>query len=205
METKATWEDWATRLVSAATIAALGYFVLFVDFTSQGRIWDKLAARVPVLARIVPPLSAAPGTVVVKTMPASEDFGDRTLVMGEQAPQEAPEQAQPASVPAAAQAPAAAAEKKMFAPRLTTSLSQVNINDNSRNRVISVPASQAPAAAAPDRTAPAAGSAPSAAPAEGTASSQLAAKTSYGAASRSEMMGPGAGPVYNLKGKSRKK
>ena len=27
METKATWEDWATRLVSAATIAALGYFV----------------------------------------------------------------------------------------------------------------------------------------------------------------------------------
>ena len=30
-------------------------------------------------------------------------------------------------------------------------------------------------------------------------------RATCGAASRSEMMGPGAGPVYNLKGKSRKK
>jgi hypothetical protein len=189
--------------VSAASIIALGYFVLFVDFTSQGRFWDKLAARVPALAKIIPPAAGSQATTVVKTMPEAEGYADRTLIVGEQASEESPAATMPAAVPVPAAAQAQAQDvKKMAAPRLTSSLTPFNINDNSRNRVISVPTTQAAADAAQTQAAPAA-----AAPApEATAAPRaIAAKASYGAASRSEMMGQAAGPVYNLKGKSKKK
>jgi len=32
-----------TRLLNVATVAVLGYFALFVDFSGHGRMWDKLA------------------------------------------------------------------------------------------------------------------------------------------------------------------
>jgi hypothetical protein len=200
MDTKASWEDWATRFVSAASIIALGYFVLFVDFTSQGRFWDKLAARVPALAKLIPPAAGSQATQVVKTMPDAEGYVDRTLIVGERAPEQAPAEAPPAAVPAQAQAQTQDV-KKMAAPRLTSSLTPFNINDNSQNRVISVPVGTA-AETAQTQAAPAA-----AAPAaqETAAPRTIAAKASYGAASRSEMMGQAAGPVYNLKGKSKKK
>ncbi|MBI5240440.1 MAG: hypothetical protein HY926_08195 [Elusimicrobia bacterium] len=196
MDTKATWEDWATRLVSAATIAALGYFVLFVDFTNQGRIWDKLAAHVPVLARIIPPQASSPGTVIVKGGAGMEQvpLENRTLIAGEAAPQAAAPQA-PAQEP---QAPAQAAAKAP-APRLNTSLSGFDIHSSPSQTSARLDASAAAQPAAPAQGASAASAA------ETEPRSAIAAKASYGAASRSEMMGQAAGPVYNLKGKSKKR
>jgi|GEM_PF-6225143 len=194
---KASWEVWVVRLLNVGTVAALGYFVLFVDFSNHGRIWDMLAARVPVLARIIPLSSHGAATVVTKSGPAAENPKiNRTLIVNEQAPAVAASQHPTAeSVPAPAKTTAA---KGIPTPHLTSSLSPYNIHDNSQNTILSVPA--APAAQQPDQTAEAA---PAPAPAQNTSAPVIAAKASYGAASRTEIMGQAAGPVYNLKGKKK--
>ena len=200
-EEKASWEVWATRLVSAGTVACLVYFVLFVDFSNHGRIWDKLAARVPALAKIIPAQSPDSGSRFTKSGPTTEDsIADRTLIVPDHSPAPAKKASAAAPVIATTSSPQAA-QKQSSPPHLTSSLTPYNIDDNSQNTIINGPAARAKstpqaiqAQAAPTATAPAQtqSSAPTA-----VASS----KASYGAASRSEMMGQAAGPVYNLTGK----
>jgi len=197
---KAPWEVWASRLVNAVSIAALGYFVLFVDFSNHGRIWDKLAARIPVLAKIIPLASRDSNTQITKNGPAAEDSNvDRTLIVTEQAPAQASQP--PAVEPIAAATPAQTSKKSSPTPHLTSSLPSYNIHDNSQNTIISVPTSATQqttqAAAAPSATTPT--------PSQNVSAPAIAAKASYGTAGRSDIMGQAAGPVYNLTGKGKKK
>jgi hypothetical protein len=187
--------------LSAATVVALGYFVLFVDFTNHGRVWDMLAARVPVLARIIPSAAHDQSTVVTKSGPAAETaYGSRTLITAEQA--QAPAEQQPAAASAATAAPAQTAGKKMTPPHLTSSLSGFDVRSAPSQTSASLDAAPIAPQAAP--AAPAAAGAAAAQP-QDASGTVIAAKASYGAASRSEMMGQAAGPVYNLKGRSKKK
>ena len=202
MDTKASWETWVTRLFSAGTVLALVYFVLFVDFSNHGRIWDKLAAHVPALAKIIPPAAGSQATVVTKGGAGLDEVPivERTLITAEQHPVSAAAQTSTGTAPAAAASAAPAGAKKSAAPHLTRSLTPLNIDDNSQNRIISVPAGQPGQETAQAQSAPAAPPAAS----EGASGGAIAAKSSYGAASRSEMMGQAAGPVYNLTGKRKK-
>ncbi|MCX5797481.1 MAG: hypothetical protein NTY77_18470 [Elusimicrobia bacterium] len=199
MDTNASWEVWATRGISAASIVMLGYFLLFVDFSGHGRVWDKVAARVPMLAKIIPPAAASSATVVVKGGAGIEQVPivDRTLIAS------APAAPQPAAAPSpatAAAAPAVAKKAPAPAPHLTSSLTGFDAHSapsqTSAGLAGSAAAAQDASAAAPAASAAAPQSAP--APA-------IAAKASYGATSRSEMMGQAAGPVYNFKGGSKKR
>ena len=203
MDTKASWEIWVTRLFSAGTVLALVYFVLFVDFSNHGRIWDKLAAHVPVLAKIIPPSAGSQATEVTKGGAGLEKVPivQRTLITGEPAPAAAAPQPAAASAPetAAAAQPAA---KRTPAPHLTSSLTGFDVRSAPSQTSASLDAAPVAQPAATDDPA-AAGAAP--APTQAASRSTIAAKATYGAASRSEMMGQAAGPVYNLKGGSKKK
>jgi hypothetical protein len=162
-------------------------------------MWDKLAARVPALAKIIPPAAGPTATVVVKGGAGLEQapMENRTLVAAEPpAPQAAPAPA-PAA-PAAAAAAAPAPVKAMPTPHLTSSLSGFDVHSAPGQTSAALDASAA-ASAAPD-VAPAADAA-----AQDASAPVIAAKASYGAASRSEMMGQAAGPVYNFKGRSKKR
>jgi hypothetical protein len=184
--------------MGVASVLALVYFALFVDFTNHGCIWDRLSARVPALAKFAPHTAPQDSTTSVIKGGAAQDeaaSADRTLIVAEQAPAPSAKPQSPARSPVAAAAPAQAAARPAPTPHLTSSLTPFNIIDDSQSNVIMAPAAQpgAQAAAAQNAAAPAS--------AQSAAAPAVAAKTSYGAASRSEMMGQAAGPVYNLTGK----
>jgi hypothetical protein len=202
---KVSWEVWATRLVSAASILALAYFLLFVDFSNHGSMWDKLVARVPVLAKIIPPASQDSTTMVVKGGAGMDKAAsaDRTLIVSEPAPEQTapPPAAAPVAAPAVAAAPAQTAAKPSLVPHLTTSLSPVDIGDNNVRKTIPGFQPMGEQQAAP--AAVAASSATAAAQSQNAPDPAIAAKANYGSASRSEIMGQAAGPVYNLTGRKK--
>ncbi len=187
-EQASLWEVWGTRIISALSTTAILYCALTFELPGGGRLLDKLSAYIP--------RSAAPAGLSMQA-PSKAAMTQTTS-----APNLTPALAEKTEPVQALPAPAKAAPTETVAatptPHLTTTLRTVPIHDDNSQTSASVSV-DAPMAA------PAADQAPSqsptaASPLQVNAASQPRPITvSYGNASRSEIMGKAAGPVYNLK------
>jgi len=203
-ETADTLELWGTRLLNAGTVVVLAYFVLFINFSGQGRLWDKVVAFMP------PSVSRGLGLAAPQKVAAAEaPRVTRTLIMTEQSPGSPAPLAETAiaapavAVAVAAAAPAPAqedAQRAVPTPHLTSSLSTFDLHSPGTRTSASLASAPAVQSAAAPVEAPAAQLAGIPA-AETVTEADAKSKTSYGSVSRGDMMGRAAGPVYNLKGK----
>jgi len=189
------WEVWATRLLNVGTVVVLGYFVLFIDYSGHGRLWDKVAAYLPGMASTSRGLPA-PQRV---TLAAAENGASRSLIAAEKA---APEPARAPSPPPIAPEEAAPTQAAPV-PHLTSTLRTISTYD--ANARTSASAGSSFSGSSYQQAAPAASPMPMAGSTSGAAPARkLAAQASYGAASRTEVMGQAAGPVYNFTGNKKR-
>lgn len=183
--------------IVALIVAAGGAAILFTDFSGQGRLWDTLQARLSGEQAF----EKAPNVGVVKTQVA-EEAGNRMLVVNSAEPEtplaEAPKAA--AAIPAP--------RKKEWKKGLEGSLNFFDPRSPATSRtsasaqaVNNIPA--APAAPSYEPAAAAAAPARSNKVAAGAAQASRASYVHYGGATRSDIMGGGAGPVYNIMGKKK--
>jgi hypothetical protein len=189
------WEVWATRLINFATVAVLAYFILFIDFSNRGRLWDKVAAFIPGVTSQGSTMSM-PKRVLAA--PQESDV-DRTMVLVDHVKSPAADQQAVAAKVSPSAPSGSTGPKAMMTPHLTSSLPPVSIHTEQADIMVSAPG--AAASNAPQQTA--ASKAAAASPAvSAPATADATQAISYGTASRGEVMGRAAGPVYNLKGKS---
>ncbi|MDD5657231.1 MAG: hypothetical protein PHF00_08250 [Elusimicrobia bacterium] len=190
-ENEPWWETWAGRVLSAATAGALLAFILFYDMPGRGRLWDSLIALMPFASASYGHNHPAPRKVGLMVKEATQD---RTMVVLPDKLTAAEPSAEPQ--PAEPRAPAEPAAVRTPVPHLNTQLRTFSTyEERNRTSAVYVAPAQTPA---PDSSEPQ----PAAAPG---APANVAARAGYGAASRNEVMGRAAGPVYNIKGKAKRR